>query len=145
MVRSFDSVSNVKLPRWVAITASAVGILMLAVGMSRILRFATLRSALPPMLIGLVVAYASGFEKRSGMDDEGVYEMKSFWGRKKETRIAWERIADTRVILNRGKYIYVLLHGADKIPPFTLRRSEAECVIALLQEKLSDGKVIIEA
>lgn len=145
MTVSFDSVSNVKLPRWAVITASAVGVLMLAVGMSRMLRFDPLRLALPPMLIGSVVAYVSGFERRLSIGDDGVCEIKSFWGRKKETRTAWECIADARVILNRGKHVYVLLHGADKIPPFTLRRREAECVIALLREKLSDGKVTIEA
>lgn len=139
-----DSLSNAKLPRWLVITASAAGLLMLGVGMSRFLRMSALKDALLPMLVGSMLIYISGFEKRLFMDDEGVRQTKAFWGRKKEMFIPWDEIDDARVILDKGKNIYVLLHGAEKIPPFTLPRGRSEEVIGLLRGKLAEDRVNIE-
>lgn len=139
-----DSLSNAKLPRWLVITASAAGLLMLGVGMSRFLRMSPVKDALLPMLVGSMLIYISGFEKRLFMDEEGVCQSKSFWGRKKETRVPWEEIDDARVILDKGKSIYVLLHGAEKIPPFILNRNQSDEVIGLLRGKLAEGRVNIE-
>lgn len=141
----FESVSGeIKLPRWLAITASAAGMLMLGMGMSRIVRPLPLRDALLPMLTGSVMVYISGFEKQLIMDGKGVYQKRAFWGRKKERAVSWDRISDARVILNKGKNIYVLLHSEDKIPPFTLKREEGEGVVKLLAEKLAVDKIQIE-
>lgn len=139
-----DSLSNTKLPRWLVITASAAGMLMLGVGMSRFLRHAAMKDALLPMLVGSMLIYISGFEKRLFMDDSGVSQSRAFWGRKKETFMSWDEINDARVILDKGKNIYVLLHGAEKIPPFTLNRSSSDEVIALLRGKLAEDCVKIE-
>lgn len=139
-----DSLSNAKLPRWLVITASAAGLLMLGMGMSRFLRQSAVKDALLPMLVGSMLVYISGFEKRLFMDGDGVSQTRAFWGRKKEIFIPWDEIADARVILDKGKNIYVLLHGAEKIPPFTLDRSRSGEVIALLRGKLAEGSVNIE-
>lgn len=144
MNRSFISVDSVNLPRWIVIAASTVGLLALAVGMSRIVRYDPLSKALPPMVLGSVVVYICGFKKRLSMDQVGVSATKSFWGRKKENHTVWEDVTDARVILNKGKNIYVLLHSADKIPTFTLNRSDIAGVVALLREKLPDDRIKIE-
>lgn len=141
----FESVSGeIKLPRWLAITASVAGMLMFGMGMSRIVRPFPLRDALLPMLTGSVMVYISGFEKQLVLDGEGVYQKRAFWGRKKERAVSWDNISDASVILNKGKNIYVLLRGEDKIPPFTLKREEGEGVIKLLAEKLTADKIQVE-
>lgn len=117
---------------------------MVAVGMSRLIRMVTLRESLLPIVTGSIMIYVSGFEKRLYLDGAGVHQMRAFWGRKKEKQTEWSEITDARVILNKGKNIYVLLHGADKIPPLTLNRSKAEKVIALFHERLPEDKVFIE-
>lgn len=119
---------------------------MLGVGMSRFLRMLAVKDALLPMLVGSMLIYISGFEKRLFMDGDGVSHSKAFWGRKKETCIPWDEIKDARVILDKGKNIYVLLHGkgAEKIPPFTLDRSRTDEVTALLRDKLAEDCVNIE-
>lgn len=117
---------------------------MLGMGMSRIVRPLPLRDAMLPMLTGSVMIYISGFEKQLIMDGEGVYQKRAFWGRKKESAVGWDKISDARVILNKGKHIYVLLHSEDKIPPFTLKREESEEVVKLLAEKLAADKIQVE-
>lgn len=144
MTGRIDSSSNAKLPRWVAIIASIMGFLMLGVGMSRFVRGVSMRETLLPMLVGSMIIYISGFEKRLSMDEEGIYESKEFWGRKKEILTLWDCVADARVILNKGRYIYVLLHGEGKIPPFTLNRGQSDEVIELLCCKLSEDRVTVE-
>lgn len=141
----FKSVSGeFKLPRWLKITASAAGLLMFGVGMSRIVRPLPLRDALLPMLTGSVMIYISGFEKQLLMDDDGVYQKKAFWGRKKESTVSWDEISDARIILNKGKNIYVLLHSKEKIPPFILRREDSDGILKLLGDKLAVDKIQIE-
>lgn len=144
MACCLKSVSNAKLPRWLAVTAGAAGVLILGIGMSRFLRFSAMREALLPSVVGSMLIYISGFEKRLHMDDVGVYQMQSFWGRKKEKSIAWRDIEDARIILNKGKYIYVLLHGADKIPPFILTRSKTDEVLELIGGKLAEERIKVE-
>lgn len=144
MMCRIDSHANVKLPRWVAIIASIMGALMLGVGMSRYLRGVSMRETLLPMVVGSMMIYISGFEKRLSMDDEGVCNSKVFWGRKNEMITRWDSVTDARVILNKGKYMYVLLHSADKIPPFTLNRDQSDEVIQLLCRQLSEDRVTIE-
>lgn len=117
---------------------------MLGVGMGRFLRHSAFKDALLPMLVGSMLIYISGFEKKLFMDGDGVSQSRAFWGRKKETFIPWGEIGDARVILDKGKNIYVLLHGAEKIPPFTLDRSRSDEVIELLRGKLAEGCVKIE-
>lgn len=144
MTRRIDSFSNAKLPRWMALTATMAGVLMLGVGMSRFLRMASVRDTLLPMVVGSMLIYISGFEKRLSMEEDGVRASKSFWGRKKEDFTPWSDIDDARVILDKGKYIYVLLHSAAKIPPFTLNRGQSDEVIELLNNKLAKDRVKVE-
>lgn len=117
---------------------------MFGMGMSRIVRPFPLRDALLPMLTGSVMVYISGFEKQLVLDGEGVYQRCAFWGRKKERAVGWDNISDARVILNKGKNVYVLLHSEAKIPPLTLKREEGEGVIKLLAEKLAADKIQVE-
>lgn len=144
MTGRIESFSNAKLPRWMAVAATAAGALMLGVGMSRFIRMASVRDTLLPMLVGSMLIYISGFEKRLSMEDDGVRASKSFWGRKKEDFTPWSEVDDARVILGKGKYIYVLLHGAEKIPPFTLNRNQSDEVIELLNNKLTEDRVQVE-
>lgn len=144
MNRVLKSDSSTKLPRWVSITASAAGVLMLGVGMSRFMRLSAMSEVLLPLLVGSMLIYISGFEKCLSMNEDGVYQMKSFWGRKKEKLTIWSDIEDARIILNKGKNIYVLLHGADKIPPFIFSRNQTDEALELLSARLSEEQLIIE-
>lgn len=112
--------------------------------MSRFVRMEPMRETLLPMLVGSVMVYISGFEKRLSMEDDGVRASKCFWGRKKESFISWDDVDDARVILNKGKNTYVLLHSVTKIPPFILKRDQSDEVIELLNSKLKEDRVIVE-
>lgn len=140
-----ESLPGVKLPRPLVVASCAAGLLMLAVGMSRLLRPVSLSSSLLPMLAGSVIIYASGFKKRLYMDDDGIHFIRAFWGREKESFTAWADINEAKVFMNAGKNIYVLLLGAGKIPPFTFKRNAEEAVLQLLHEKLPAGKVLTDA
>lgn len=141
----FESVSGeIKLPRWLMITASAAGLLMFGVGMSRIVRPLPLRDALLPLLTGSIMVYISGFEKQLLINGEGVYQKKAFWGRKNERTIGWDNISDARMILNKGKNIYLLLHSKEKIPPLILKREDGDGILKLLNEKLAADRIQVE-
>ena len=144
MTERFDSTSSTKLPRWATLTAGAAGLLMVGIGTSRIIRLQTLTQAVMPMIVGSLLAYLSGFEKRLYIDGAGIYQMKAFWGRKKERRTDWDEIDDARLVLNRGENIYLFLRCADKIPPLCFKCSDADGVIKLLKKKLPNDIILIE-
>lgn len=145
MAASFlSSVSNNRLPRWAILAVSAVGLLLLGMGVGRLLRLKSLSEAVAPMLIGSLAVYLSGFEKELRVGDEGVYHRRAFWGRGVEKKVGWDEVESARLILNKGNNIYLLLRSAEKIPPFTFRRNDEEGIPALLNEKLPDGKVSVE-
>ncbi|MDL2298487.1 hypothetical protein LJC40_05010 [Synergistaceae bacterium OttesenSCG-928-D05] len=132
------------LPRWVRITALVFGVLMVSAGMSMLLTQGAAREVVIPMLTGSMIIYLSGFEKRLWLDGEGVTRSVAFWGYRRTENIPWAEIADARVILNKGRRLYVLLHGTKKIWPLTYLPGQTQQVLDILREYLDEAAISIE-
>jgi len=144
MEKRIEAYLGKPLPRWVKYTALVFGITMISVSMGRLLTDGLARHVWIPMITGSLLIYISGFEKRLWIDDMGVTRTLSFWGYRNEENVSWKDITDARVILNKGRRLYVLLHGTKKIWPLTYRFDQTQEVLAFLRGQLGDAALKIE-
>jgi len=141
---NIQTVSGTKLPFWVKLTASGMGILSAGYGMSNFLRGNAMHDVLIPVFVGAIMIYASGYERVLYINSEGVWRETVFWGQHKLEHIDWNVIADARVILNKGKSIYVLMHGLSPVWPLTFKREQTDEVLAALVEFMNEEDIKIE-
>jgi hypothetical protein len=144
MKGDIQAVSGTKLPLWVKLTASGMGIISTGYGMSNFLRGSAMSDVIIPVFVGAVMVYASGYERSLHINSEGVWRQTSFWGQRKMEHVDWNVIADARVILNKGKNIYVLMHGLSPVWPLTFKRDQTDEVLDALIEYMREEDIKIE-
>lgn len=103
-----------------------------------------MREVFIPIFVGAVMIYVSGYERKLYLDQVGVWRETSFWGQRKLEHFEWDQISDARVILNKGKQIYVLMHGLHPIWPLIFDRDQIEKILEVLNEFLSEEDIKIE-
>lgn len=101
-------------------------------------------SVIIPIFVGAVMIYLTGYERRMYIDEKGVSKETSFWGQKKIQSVPWDEISDARIILNKGKKIYVIFHGNMSIWPFTFLSEQKESLIETVTEYLGEEDIFIE-
>lgn len=144
MAKSADAFLGKPLPRWLRITACIFGILMLSLGMGSLLRQGADREVIIQMLSGSLLIYISGFEKKLRIDGDGITRTTAFWAHKRTQSIPWSDVTDARVVLNKGRRFYVLLHGTQKIWPLTFLPAQRREVLDVLEEHLEASNIKIE-
>jgi len=130
-----------KLPLWVKLCASAMGIFFTGFGMSRFLSAGPVREIFIPIVTGAIIIYVSGYERRLFMNEDGICRETSFWGQRRTETVRWDEIFDARVILNKGRRMYVILHAEKDVWPLTFNFEQKEEVLSLL-ENFMRGKDI---
>ncbi|MCE5201918.1 MAG: hypothetical protein LLF78_05360 [Synergistaceae bacterium] len=144
MTQSVEASAGTKLPLWVKLTGSAMGILFTGFGMSRFLSAGPMREVFIPIVTGAIMIYVSGYERRLFLNTEGFCRETSFWGQSKRDFVSWDDVADVRVILNKGKKIYVLPHAVREAWPLTFSIEQKDEVLCLLKECIAEEDIKIE-
>ncbi|NLD05095.1 MAG: hypothetical protein GX672_04225 [Synergistaceae bacterium] len=144
MPKTVHGVAGKKLPLWVKLISSATGILFAGFGMSSFISGGSMSSVIIPIFVGAVMIYLTGYERRMYIDEKGVSKETSFWGQKKIQSVPWDEINDARIILNKGKKIYVIFHGNMSIWPFTFLSEQKESLIETVTEYLGEEDIFIE-
>ncbi len=144
MQDSIHAEVGTKLPLWVKLTGSVMGIMFAGIGMSSFLKGGGMRDVFIPIFVGAVMVYGSGYERKLYLNAEGVCRETNFWGQRKLEHVAWNVIADARVILNKGKKIYVLMHGLSPVWPLTFKREQTDEVLQALIQYMNEEDIKIE-
>ena len=132
------------MPLSLKLAISVSGIAVAGFGMSRFLNGGTMGVVFFPSVIGACMIYLAGYERSYFIDKEGVWRDSIFWGQHKSEVIRWNEIADVRLILNKGKSIYLISHALRPVWPLTFNPSQKNEVVALLRESLGTDDVSIE-
>jgi len=141
VAEAVEAYAGRKLPLWVKLCASAMGIFFTGFGMSRFLCAGPVREVFIPIVTGAIIIYVSGYERRLFMNGDGICRETSFWGQRRMETVSWDEIFDARVILNKGRKMYVILHAAKDVWPLTFNFEQKEDVLSLL-ENFMRGKDI---
>lgn len=144
MSMTLQGVTGTKLPLWAKLISSAMGILFAGIGMSRFLVGGSMRNVIIPIVVGAIMIYVAGFERRMYIDEKGISRETSFWGQRKVQHVPWDQIIDARIILNKGKKIYAIFHGNTPLWPFTFSPEHEEELIAMVTEKMDEEDIRIE-
>lgn len=132
------------MPLSLKLVLSAVGIAVAGFGMSNFLSGGTMGVVFLPIVIGACMVYIAGYERSYFIDKEGVWRDSIFWGQHKSEVIKWNEIADVRLILNKGKSIYLISHALRPVWPLTFKQAQKNDVVALLREALDTDDINIE-
>ena len=144
MAKSVQGVTGTKLPLWVKLASTGMGILFTGLGMSSFISGGSMRNVLIPIFVGAVMIYVSGYERRMYIDENGATRETSFWGQRKLQSIPWNEINDVRIILNKGKKIYAIFHADLPVWPFTFMPEQKEDLIETVSEYLDEEYISIE-
>ncbi|MDD2207489.1 MAG: hypothetical protein WCQ97_03690 [Aminobacterium sp.] len=98
--------SSFALPKWLRIMASAVGFIILALGLGKLFShsIAELKLMFPYILVGVVCFSIGGISTSMSLSPEGVVHVRSVWGKKKEETLSWDVI--NSVVLQRKKNMF---------------------------------------
>ena len=144
MPKTLQGVAGTKLPLWIRLVSTGMGILFAGLGMSSFISGGSMRNVLIPIFVGAVMIYVSGYERRMYIDEKGVTKETSFWGQRKLQNASWDQISDARIILNKGKKIYAIFHGDLPLWPFTFLPEQEEELIKTVSEYLDEEYISIE-
>ena len=124
-----------KLPFWLKLAASAVGLLLIAFAMMRLIKGYPLGNTVFQVIIGALTFYMAGTERRVLIDEEGVLNETCHWGQKRRKRIPWSSVTDADFISKNGK-LYLVMKGDKKLQPLTFTEDKSDEVKNLVRKHL---------
>ncbi len=144
MTELYSLPEGVTLPLRIRILGAAVGISAAGYGMASFLSGGGMSQVIIPIFLGAFIVYFSGYSKKLFFSSEGLCRDKIFWGQAKREIIPWQDIADIKVILNKGRNIYVIPNSLKGSWPFTFSRESEEEVIAFLKKHIDASDIHID-
>ncbi len=143
MAGSLHGVSGAKLPIWLKLVSTVVGILFAGLGMSSFISGGSMKTVLIPLFVGAMMIYIAGYERKMYIDERGLSKEVSFWGQKTIRRVPWESVDDAKIILNKGRKIYAIFHGNMPAWPYTFQPEQEKDLIETLSEYLEAENIVV--
>lgn len=144
MQNKVQALAGFRLPLIARLISAAAGILIAGIGMSNFLSGGPMSEVFIPVIAGAVIVYLSGYDRKIYMDAEGIWRETFFWRPRWIESVMWEDITDVRILLNRGRNIYVIAHGYTPIWPCTFKPSQKDEVLSLLGNYLKNEDIHVE-
>lgn len=132
------------LPLGIRLLISALGIAVAGLGMSNFLRGGTMGIVFFPIVLGALMVYISGYDRKYFIDKEGIWRDNVFWGQHRPEVIRWSEIADVRLIADKGNSIYLISHAVRSVWPLTFALTQKEEVLRTIKSVLSDEDIVVE-
>ena len=132
------------LPMWVKLPATGLGIVLAGVGLSRALCGGGLKGAFAPLVIGLILIYTAGSERKAVLDNSGAAKHNFFWDQRRRTFVAWRDISSVTRLPGRGTRIYLRFNCPDKSMTLEFRKDQEDDVMEIVSSHIDEDHIVSE-
>lgn len=137
---SIETCQSKKVPLWLKITATAAGLLLIAIAMGRLLTGGGLARMVTQVAVGALMVYVAGLEKKMSIDGEGIIVETSVWRQRRLKRIGWDSLDEAKLTSKDGM-LYLTVHAAGKARTLLFAKEQAERVETVVRDKVPAEKI----